>query len=313
MQLNLKQCIEDFLQYWNSYDMMEGDYDFHYHKVLGFMANFTEVILWEESNGNDRETILAELAEIRKIIRDSPFLQKIQDWPRGYQGDFEAIEYLYVGSNTASKNSPAYYAEEFTLRGYIVEQHKNKVIYQSELITNSILSIEGNTKILSIGSGGNIDVALSLPQIKDKDFTLVLNDMDNDAIEFSKKRLHEISDKCHFINENILRAKEISTFAPYDLVITGGVFDYLKDRAIILLMKNFKTSLLTKGGRFFFTNIKSPNKARIAIEYFASWYLIERSEEDIIRLCTAAGFAKENINIKEDATGYTYLVELANS
>jgi extracellular factor (EF) 3-hydroxypalmitic acid methyl ester biosynthesis protein len=313
MHPTLKQCIDDFLQYCNSYDATEGDYSFHYNKVLGFMANFNEIIiLQEELNGIGRENILIELAEIRQLIRQSPFLRKIQDWPRGYQGDFETIEYLCNGTNTTPSDSAVYYFEEFALRGHIVEQHKNKVYHQSDLIKNTICSNEGNTKILSIGSGGNIDVSLCLPQIKNKDFTLVLNDMDNDAIEFSKKRLHEISEKCHFINENIIKATEVAKFAPYDLVITGGVFDYLKDKAIILLLKNFKNSLLHKGGKFFFTNIKSPNQFRIAIEYFANWYLIERSREDVIRLCITAGFSEENINIQEDKTGFTYLVEVTN-
>ena len=41
-----------------------------------------------------RDEILKELYPLREAVRQSPFLQRAQDWPRGYQGDFETIEYI---------------------------------------------------------------------------------------------------------------------------------------------------------------------------------------------------------------------------
>jgi extracellular factor (EF) 3-hydroxypalmitic acid methyl ester biosynthesis protein len=38
-----------------------------------------------------------------------------------------------------------------------------------------------------------------------------------------------------------------------------------------------------------FTNIARGNPFRVSIEYLGDWRLIERSEQDIVRLCHAAG------------------------
>ena len=60
-----------------------------------------------------RDEILKELYPLREAVRQSPFLQRAQDWPRGYQGDFETIEYILEAKNRAGENTLGYVVEDF--------------------------------------------------------------------------------------------------------------------------------------------------------------------------------------------------------
>ncbi len=63
-----------------------------------------------------RDEIISKLAGIRQIHRESPFFVRTQDWPRGYAGDFETIEYIIQGVNQAPKSTMGYYLESIILQ-----------------------------------------------------------------------------------------------------------------------------------------------------------------------------------------------------
>ena len=97
--------------------------------------------------------------------------------------------------------------------------------------------------------------------------------------------------------------------AIFDLVLAGGLFDYLPDRQAAYLIQH-ACSLLRRGGTFFFTNIARGNPYRPLIEYFGDWFLIERSEEDVLRLCDEAGVPRGAVEIEREETGLTLLIEI---
>ena len=95
----------------------------------------------------------------------------------------------------------------------------------------------------------------------------------------------------------------------FDLVLAGGLFDYLPDEHAAYLIKH-AWSLLDAGGVFFLTNIARGNPYRPLIEYFGDWFLIERSEDDVMRLCQAAGIPRDAVSITREETGLTLLIEI---
>ena len=90
--------------------------------------------------------------------------------------------------------------------------------------------------------------------------------------------------------------------------LAGGLFDYLPDEHATYLIKH-AWSLLEPGGVFFFTNIARGNPYRPLIEYFGDWFLIERSEDDVLRLCHAAGISRDVVSITREETGLTLMIE----
>lgn len=301
--------VENLVHNYHTHSANPEEYVINYNKVFGLISNLACYVRQKELAGFKREQIIEELHEVREIFSKVPFMNRTQVWPRGYQGDFETIEHLFWGTNMAKENSFEYFVEEYALASSTAQQHRNKVKFQANLILQTILH-HSKANILSIGCGGCIDVRTIMPFIKDKDFNLVLNDMDHGALEFSRQKLNAIGDKCHFINENIIKSNKVKEKGPYDLVITGGVFDYLKDKAIGLLLKNFRENLMKPGATFFFTNIKKGNPIRMQIEYFGNWILIERSSHEIREICAKAGFADNEIMIEEDSSRLTFLVTL---
>jgi len=83
----------------------------------------------------------------------------------------------------------------------------------------------------------------------------------------------------------------------------------LDSRAATLLIRLGYRSL-APGGAFYFTNIAKGNPYRTLIEYFGDWKLIERTEDDILRDCAAAGIDRENVAIRRDETGLALLIEV---
>jgi O-methyltransferase involved in polyketide biosynthesis len=82
--------------------------------------------------------------------------------------------------------------------------------------------------------------------------------------------------------------RRVREHGPFDLILAGGLFDYLSDKMIARTLSD-AWSMLAPEGRIVFTNIATGNPFRVWIEYMGDWKLIERSEEDVASLCRLAG------------------------
>ncbi len=199
--------------------------------LVGQMHGINYFIDQAEKAGHNKETILNELNDVRKIQGTSPFVNRLQTWPRGYPGDFETVEYLMESVNQAQPGSIAYWIEQYCLNTAVAQQHRNKVRWQAEHIERAINEgdkANRSARILILACGSSPDVRLSLDRIINKDFLLVLSDMDERAITFSAQKLSILGDRVKPFPGNMFR--QINKFAeegPFDLVLAGGLFDYL--------------------------------------------------------------------------------------
>ena len=57
------------------------------------MHRFSTAILIASGPGL-RATLMPHLEQIRALHARSPFVARLQAWPRGYAGDFETVEYI---------------------------------------------------------------------------------------------------------------------------------------------------------------------------------------------------------------------------
>ena len=100
------------------------------------------------------------------------------------------------------------------------------------------------------------------------------------------------------------------THDSYDRIIFGGLFDYLDDRAIGLLLR-LARARLKPGGRIIFTNIAQHNPFAPWLETMANWKLIERDRRQLENLVDSAGFQPGTAKITTDQTHLTYLCTCA--
>jgi cyclopropane fatty-acyl-phospholipid synthase-like methyltransferase len=202
-----------------------------------------------------------------------------------------------------------YFIEEYALNSAIAQQHRNKLHHQSEILLGTLLNGGENMKILSVGCGGCRDIMSIATYIDNVNFELIINDIDNDALELSRKRLEHLK-HLHVVAGNIIQAvRKVEKLGPFDLIVTGGMFDHMSDRHVAFFLKQSLKNLLNERGRLFFANAIEENPFRVWMEYLADWRLNYRSEDHISVLMTDAGFNREAIEIRKDETGLTYFVE----
>lgn len=280
-----------------------------YHSALSRLHDICSAVLRCEEAGMKRDSIVASLASARKIHSRSPFVRRLQDWPRGYPGDFETVARIVRGPAEAARPTLEETCESYSLNFPIAQQHRNKVQHQSRRLLATMMRRPGQSRILTLACGGVPDFELIAPHLTDFAGEVWLNDSDHDALDQAATVLQPIAAHCHFIRGNaVLMARSFP--GDFDLVLAGGLFDYLEDRHAVHLIRTIYHRQLRDGGKFFFTNIARGNPFRCLIEYMGDWSLIERSEEDILRLCRQAGVPSESVATRMDGSGLALLVDV---
>lgn len=308
----LKQTVEDFL----SISLEPYDPVRIYGEVAIGMSKLSLGVLSCEKKEHSKEEILEALAPARAALSESVFLHRCQEWPRGYPGDFETIHHLYHAYNKAPENTLGYFCERFSLHSASTQQHRNKLHHQAQVLTQLALeSTQEETKILSLASSSCIDLHLAMPILQRSQAQIVVNDVDEDALEAARTLLAPLSSQCTFHCGNAMElvAWDADELGLFDLILTGGLFDYLSDKHVVFLLKQMLNYMLKPGGSVFFTNIAQPNPFRMSMAYLGSWAIIERTVEDIERLVDKTGIPGLRLEIQQEQTGLTHLVRVYTS
>lgn len=141
-------------------------------------------------------------------------------------------------------------------------------------------------------------------ELAELDTQVVLLDQDADALAFARERLPRLAPNVTTVCRNVIRGLvAVRALGPFDLVVAGGLFDYLPDQVITRVLQQARERLLTPSGRVLFTNISLENPFRLWIECLADWHLIHRSADDLRRLCVDAGYGADDVSIEADLTG----------
>jgi hypothetical protein len=287
-----------------------------HHLVWALIHEGIALVMLAQESGLADQDIRAEIAPVRAIQRSSPFVCRLQDWPRGYPGDFETIEYICGQRNEAQVGTIGWYIEAMTLNTTIAQQHRNKVFRQAALLAE-LVTRKPDSRILVVACGGVPDVRQVLPLLERSTCQLVLNDMDADALTYCRQRLISLGDRVEYVHGNALRrARRLADSGPFELILCGGLCDYLTDGWMTFLLQRLMCCLSnteTGPGRLFFTNIRVGNPYRPWMEYFADWRLIERSQADLQAILHDVGLASPHISILPDPSGLTWFVEAARA
>ncbi|HUP62129.1 MAG TPA: class I SAM-dependent methyltransferase [Thermoanaerobaculia bacterium] len=307
----LRGAVEDFC----SLDAAPpaGD-DVLHHAVMTRVHAICSRVLDCEAAGMSRTEIVEVLAPVRAIHARSPFVRRLQEWPRGYPGDFETVEYICDSENRAPRGTVEYHCESYSLNLPIAQQHRNKVRHQAARIMRTLFARPAASRVLALACGSCPDFELIQPHLASLAGEIYLNDSDPAAIAFAESTFDSVASRCRFVLGNALKvARKMEQIGSFDLVIAGGLFDYLPEKHAVYLIENVYRGLLAPGGTFFFTNIAHGNPWRSLIEYLGDWFLIERTEEDIRALCEAASVPREAVSIRRDETGLALLIEVTRS
>lgn len=280
----------------------------HLFEEFGATAALLERLGWTANS------IQEALRPSREVFATASFMRRCQEWPLGYAGDFKTIELLAGAANHSEPGTLGWHFEEIILQSPVAQQHRNKLSHQTEEIARTILR-RRDARILSIGCGGCLDWEPVLPSLTDFDGEIVLNDCEPAALELAGQRVRSATARYRLAPGNVLRVvKRLAhSGSRFDLVVAGGLFDYLSDKGIVFLLRSIFAELLAPGGVILFTNIAEGNPWRPLMEHGSNWSLIERTEAQVLALCREAGISPAEVSLKRDATGLTLLTRVVRA
>ena len=259
-----------------------------------------------------RETILALGQRARAIHRRSPFIERLQTWPRGYQGDFETVDYLMQQQVRAARGTIEYWLEYLALSSPIAQQHRNKMLLQGREIMTALGSGGADARILVLASG-------SCPDLVAIEDWLVEQRVRWCSVTAMRRPSPAPAPACPIAGPADLRPRQragvacqAGAFGPFDAIAAGGLFDYLPERQATFLLRVIWERLLA-GGHLFFTNIARGNPFRLWIEYMADWRLIERSEDEMLALVAAGCGESTALSLRRDGSGLAWLLSVARN
>jgi extracellular factor (EF) 3-hydroxypalmitic acid methyl ester biosynthesis protein len=280
----------------------------NHHLVVSQVHLLLANILELESLGVAKETIHAAVSEVRKMHAHSPIIARMQNWPRGYAGDYETVEIILSGRCVSQKGTLAYHLERYVLDCPASQQHRNKVVVQAELIRSTIAA-NPDAHILIMACGGCPDLKTLSRELKAFRGQLWLNDVDKDALERSTAEIARVCPSVKSVSGNVVELlRDAKSLPKFDLIVAGGLFDYLEDRVARFVIKGSYSCLRTSG-RFFFTNI-GKNPYRPWMEYCGEWFLRERYAATLSNLVIESGVPANNIRFSTETTGLTNLIEI---
>jgi SAM-dependent methyltransferase len=284
-----------------------------YHEVVSQMHALCAAVRRAENQGMPRGDIINAVLPARLLHESSPFVRRLQTWPRGYPGDFETIEYICNAVVRAPRTSVGYFIEYHCLHDITAQQHRNKVTWQADRILEAAFH-RPSANILSVACGASPDVRRVQEFIATKSCSIYLNDMDAEAIAFSKAHLPALRSATHDLPGDVFNlTRRLKELPAADLILAGGLFDYLDDRQIVWLLPRLFRQLAA-GGKICFTNVAKENPNRVWLDYFGGWHLIERSESDVADLISSSGLSHTSTtHIERDTTGLTLLVSLTRT
>ena len=88
---NLHTAVKEFAR------IQEADYSdsaLAWHRTVAAIHSLCVALREAELNGVSPAEIHGVVADAKAIHSRSPFVNRLQSWPRGYPGDFESIEYI---------------------------------------------------------------------------------------------------------------------------------------------------------------------------------------------------------------------------
>jgi extracellular factor (EF) 3-hydroxypalmitic acid methyl ester biosynthesis protein len=305
------ECLAEAAQSLFSLGQEDLSDENRFHDVVAAMHRVCVSIAEAERRGCEPAAIREAAAHAHAAHQLSPFVHRLQTWPRGYPGDFETIEHLLHQQVLAPVGTLGFWIETYVLGTLIAQQHRNKIAAQAEEIQR-LLEVGKPARILMIAANSGSDLARVSHQLQRSDCHVVLNDNDPDALAFCLDRLSAVRHRLEVVAGNPVRSlPRLARHGPFDLVLAGGLFDYLPERLAELQLRGAWQRLLAPGGRFFFSNLGRRNPYRVWMEYLADWHVIERSDADLRRLIAAACGPTARCDVRTEATGLTWLVSVA--
>ena len=197
--------------------------------------------------------------------------------PYGYPGDFELFDKIFLHHVSPDPRFQRW--DEFFHRLDACKAVRNRKSWLVEQLGQKHLERARPLQVLIVGSGPGRSVYEFLERYPHgARFDCV--ELDPKAIDYAAGLCNGVSDRVRFRQGSILRYR---TETRYDVIWSGGLFDYFNDRVFVRGLTHL-VGLLGEGGELIIGNFASPNSSQAFMELISDWRLTLRTPAQLHRL-----------------------------
>lgn len=211
----------------------------------------------------------------------------------GYAGDYEIIDKIYTSHES---EHPEFRTWDRYFHAQTAPQavRNRKTFFKETLKELAAESSAEKIEVLNLASGPCRDLLEFFEETGDLRFHFTCVELDPNAIAYAQSLLGRYANQVRFIQQNIFRFLPDQT---YDLVWSAGLFDYFDDNTFTKILARFKAQPYVIVGNF-----SDANPSSGYMEVIGEWYLNYRSAGLLRRLAKDAGYDKNHIRIRHEAT-----------
>jgi SAM-dependent methyltransferase len=294
----MDNCIQEEIDSFADFISSETPTDLDSYKKE-FFKRIDRIARMIENHPN-REALENQFFQKCSLIDSSIMHNRTRYKPLGYAGDYQLIDWIYT-----RETAPSGRGKQFD-RLFHTYEAAESVRNRKKFFVKKCLELASRKKshvdILNVGCGSCRDV-LELFQSTNNGVRLNMHCVDHEpeAIAYAKKLLSRVRvhHHVHLETANVFRLK---TNQKYDLIWSGGLFDYLEDRVAILLLKKLWRNL-KDDGQIIFGNFSPKNPTRNGMELVGKWYLIHRTANNLVRLVKATQLPYSKVEITQENLG----------
>ena len=221
--------------------------------------------------------------------------RRIYRKPLGYSGDYVTMNYIYDYHDGKYLGQSSY---EKLINNYTCNiPFSASNIVRKDFVKRKIMEAIGKketARILSVGSGPMRELSELLQEGNiHRKVTFYCLDLEIKALDYVRQEMAKIEEdkkellSVVYLHKNIidiLRNKElIKELCCQDLIYASGIFDYLKDRIAIRMVKQLY-QLLANEGSLLICNASAENCSHKAyFEMLGEWNMVYRTRQEMLR------------------------------
>lgn len=213
--------------------------------------------------------------------------------PFGYSGDFILIDSFYTYTPINKGKNVKWDELAINMKG--TEALRNRKLYLINLLIEKIKIKSKGISVLDVASGSCRDLKEFFQINPDCKMNCDCIEQDLNAIEYAKCLLDNDNHKVNFIPKNAIK---FTTNKKYDLIWSGGLFDYFTDNIFVRLLKRYY-SFLNEDGEMVIGNFSDNNPSKNYMDLMG-WHLNYRDEEKLLELAKESGFDLNYVSIGKE-------------
>ncbi len=229
--------------------------------------------------------------------------------PRGYPGDYEILEAIYIDRPVSEGIGEA--LDLYFLRSALAKAVRGRKDWIRDFLHNNLASRPGMPRVLDIACGPCREIRELVSGNGKAPFTFCGLDLDDEALSFARSALAQSGfppERATFIRQNVLRltsgSGNVEAYGKFDLIYSIGLYDYLRDEALIQVLKG-TAAMLAEQGQYLIAFKDSDRYDCTEYQWAVDWYFCQRTEAQCRRLIEEAQL--EIISMEREPSGVVML------